>query len=116
MRGAANADVLWDAFSMGVESLGLDHATFHVFGQSDSEMRVLTWRHDDLRPADVTAEDRDGWTARFRVRNNGHVLGKLEIGKVVEGHSLLADAPELVGRLLSEMGARLEKLRCQNDE
>jgi hypothetical protein len=44
------------------------------------------------------------------------MFGRLELGKSVDDGPMLADAPELVDRLRSEMATHMERLAAKNLE
>lgn len=110
MRGSANPDALWEAFSTGLESLGLDSARFDLFEVSGVKACLLTWPGDEKADVNQEVPGADCWSARFRVQSNGHLFGELELRKTVQECSLLADAPELVDRLRKEMAVQLERM------
>ncbi len=110
MRVAMSAEAVWEAFSTGLEGIDFDFATLRLLDVPKSGLRTFTWSNHENQVVNRQMLGPDSWSARFRVRSNGHLFGELEVSKTVQDSPLLAGASELVDRLRSEMASQIERL------
>jgi len=110
IKAATDTEAVWEAFSTGLEGIEFDFATLRLLDVPNSGLHIFTWSNHGNRVVDRQMLGPDSWSARFRVASNGHLFGELEVSKTVQDTPLLADAPELVDRLRSEMALQMERL------
>jgi len=111
MKNAKTTEGVWEVFSRGLEDLEFDFAKFHLFKRNGVRVRSLTWSNNGNWAGGQDPIESDFWSARLRVKNNGHLFGELELGKRIKQSPLLAEAPELVDLLRKEMAAQLERMQ-----
>ena len=109
MQAVTDVGGLWQTFCGGLDGLGLDFAELRLHPASGTTPLVFRWRPGQIPLA--TAEDSaETWLGHFRLQCNGHMFGRLDLGKSIESGPLLPDAPGLVDRLRGEMAAHVERL------
>lgn len=114
MRSAASTSALWEALVSGLEGLDLDFARLQVLGAPMSKPSTLVWSNGQGQHGS-RQQTPDRWLAHLQVQSNGHFFGELVLGKVVQRRPLLAEAPELVDQLRSEMAAQMERLSVKSE-
>jgi UDP-GlcNAc:undecaprenyl-phosphate GlcNAc-1-phosphate transferase len=116
MRSVKDTSALWQAFCEGLKSLDLDFAVLQLYTAGEPTPQVFTWAAGQKQVTKYQQTEPENWSARLRLQANGHMFGRLELGKSVDDGPMLADAPELVDRLRSEMATHMERLAAKNLE